>query len=193
MENTNEEEKELNPNASEESTPAASSEPRAPQIEIDQQKLDDYLQRLRSEQNLPMAIVGGLGAAVASAIVWAAITVSTNFQIGYMAVAVGFLVGFTVKFMGKGMDQVFGFVGAGLALIGCLLGNFFSIVAYAAQAEGLGYIETLGLIDYGLIPDIMMETFHPMDLLFYGLALYEGYKFSFRTVSEEDIILNARK
>ena len=47
MENTNHDEQELTPPL-EETT----------QIEIDQQKLDDYMQRLRSEQNLPMAIVG---------------------------------------------------------------------------------------------------------------------------------------
>ena len=26
----------------------------------------------------------------------------------------------------------------------------------------------------------MMATFSPMDLVFYGIAMYEGYKFSFR-------------
>ena len=25
----------------------------------------------------------------------------------------------------------------------------------------------------------MLETFNPMDVLFYGIALYEGYRFSF--------------
>ena len=33
----------------------------------------------------------------------------------------------------------------------------------------------------------MVETFHPMDLLFYGIAIYEGYRFSFRELLEDEI------
>ena len=33
----------------------------------------------------------------------------------------------------------------------------------------------------------MVATFSPMDLLFYGIAVYEGYKFSFRQVGPEDL------
>ncbi|MBN2684554.1 MAG: hypothetical protein JXR40_04700 [Pontiellaceae bacterium] len=31
--------------------------------------------------------------------------------------------------------------------------------------------------------EVMKLTFSPMDLLFYGIALYEGYKFSFKTLA----------
>ncbi len=30
-------------------------------------------------------------------------------------------------------------------------------------------------------------TFQPMDLLFYAIAVYEGYRFSFVQISEEQI------
>jgi hypothetical protein len=43
------------------------------------------------------------------------------------------------------------------------------------------------LIDYSLMPEIMAETFSPIDLLFYGLALWFGYKYSFRVFTEEDL------
>jgi hypothetical protein len=33
----------------------------------------------------------------------------------------------------------------------------------------------------------MTETFSFMDIVFYGIAGYEGYKFSFRTFTEADI------
>jgi hypothetical protein len=33
----------------------------------------------------------------------------------------------------------------------------------------------------------MAATFSPMDLLFYGIAIYEGYKFSFRQLTDEDM------
>ncbi len=84
-------------------------------------------------------------------------------------------------------------LGAVLALAGCLLGNFLTLLGMAAEQEGFGYIEILQVVDYSLVPAVMMESFSPMDLVFYGIAIYEGYRFSFRHVSEEDLIANAAK
>ncbi len=161
------------------------------EITISQEKLDQYIEQLKQEQNLPMGLVAGLVSAIVCALIWAAITVSTEYQIGIMAIALGLGVGFAIRYAGKGLDQIFGISGALFALFGCLLGNFFSIIGFIGNAEGLGYFETLSLIDFGAIPSIMMETFNPMDLLFYGIAVYEGYKFSFRELTEEEIITHA--
>ncbi len=32
----------------------------------------------------------------------------------------------------------------------------------------------------------MVATFSPIDLLFYGIAVYEGYRLSFRELTERD-------
>jgi hypothetical protein len=172
-----------------ETTETAASSPAV----LDEGKLFQYREKLRLEQNLVMGLLGGLTAALVGAVLWAMVTVSTGYQIGYMAVGVGFIVGYAVRYMGKGMDQIFGFTGAVLALIGCLMGNFLSLIGFAAQTEGVGYFEILGAIDYSLVPSIMAETFSPIDVLFYGLAIYEGYKFSFRVITEEEIMSNAAK
>lgn len=160
---------------------------------LDEGKLYQYHERLRLEQNLPMALVGGLVAAIVGATSWAVITMVTGFQIGFMAVGVGFVVGYTVKYFGQGIDKIFGALGAVLALIGCLLGNFLTLLGMAADQEGFGYIEILQVVDYSLVPAVMIESFSPMDLVFYAIAIYEGYRFSFRNVTEEDLIANAAK
>jgi uncharacterized membrane protein len=108
--------------------------------EINPQKLERYMEQLRLEQNLPMGLLGGIAATFIAAFLWAVITVVTKYQIGYMAIAVGFIVGFAVRFTGKGIDKTFGIMGAVLALAGCLIGNFFSIIGIIAGADGLGYI-----------------------------------------------------
>ena len=61
------------------------------------------------------------------------------------------------------------------------------LIGFIANSEGLGYFETLSLFDYSQLIPIMTETFSGMDLLFYGIAAYEGYKFSFRTFTEKDL------
>lgn len=160
---------------------------------LDEGKLYQYHERLRLEQNLPMAFLGGSIAAIIGATLWAIITIATGFQIGFMAVGVGFVVGYTVKYFGQGIDKIFGALGAVLALIGCLLGNFLTLLGMAADQEGFGYIEILQVVDYSLVPAVMIESFSPMDLVFYGIAIYEGYRFSFRNVTEEDLIANAAK
>jgi hypothetical protein len=155
---------------------------------LTEDKIFQYREKLKLEQNLMLGAVGGGAAALVGAILWAVITVATEYQIGYMAIAVGLVVGFSVRYLGKGIDQIFGILGGMLALIGCVLGNFLSMVGFAANAEGLGYMELLFGIDYSIVPEIMMEGFSPMDVLFYGLAVYQGYKFSFRQITEEEVV-----
>ena len=119
--------------------------------------------------------------------VWALVTILTGYQIGFMAIGVGFLVGLAVQFFGKGISKTFGVMGAALALIGCLLGNYFTVVHFVSEAEGLGFFDTLSQINPAAIPELMMVTFSPMDLIFYGIAVYEGFKLSIRKISAEEL------
>jgi hypothetical protein len=168
-------------------------QPEAANIELDEARLERYMEGLKLEQNLIAGALAGLFASVVGAALWAVITLATKFQIGWMAVGVGFLVGYAIRFFGKGIDKVFGIVGAVFALLGCILGNILTIVGFVANEEGLGFFETLIRLDYSQLPSLMLQTGSPIDLLFYGIAIYEGYRFSFRKLTEEEIILNASK
>lgn len=148
---------------------------------------DRVIEKLKSEQNLAIGIGTSLLVGILGAALWAVITVATGFQIGYMAVAIGAGVGYTMRYFGKGIDQIFGITGALIAVVSCFIGNFFSLIGFVANDQGLGYIETLLAIDYNLIPIAMKEAFSIMDILFYGIAGYEGYKFAFRTFNNEEL------
>jgi hypothetical protein len=110
------------------------------------------------------------------AIAWAAITVASEHQIGWMALGVGALVGWAVSF-GKG-GKAFGLLGALLALMGCILGNFFSIVAFAVAQQKTGVSTALASLDYAKVATLMWDSFLSTDILFYAIAVYEGYRFS---------------
>jgi len=140
----------------------------------------------QNQQNLPLALLAGFGAAIISAIVWAIVTVSTEYQIGWMAVGIGFLVGLSVR-LGKGIDKLYSVIGALLAFLGCILGNFFSLVGFIAKEEQINVLSIFGMLDYSKVPSLMIETSSPMDILFYGLAVYGGYKYSVRSISSEEI------
>jgi hypothetical protein len=140
----------------------------------------EEIENLRLEQNMVQGVFVSIAAGIAAAILWGMITVATGMQIGYMAVGAGVAVGFSMQFFGKGIDKAFGIAGAVIAFLCCLAGNFLSIIGFLANQEGLGYMETLFLFDYSYLPAVMVETFNPMDILFYGLAIYTGFRFSFR-------------
>lgn len=132
--------------------------------------------------NFPAALAAGLAAAVLGAAIWAAITVTTNTKHGLVAVGIGVLVGFAIRFAGRGAEPKFAFAGAAFALFGCVLGNYLTIVALRANYTDTGYVESLIRLasDPATSAELMRKTFRLMDLLFYAIAVYEGFKFSLR-------------
>lgn len=132
---------------------------------------------------LPLAIVAGVLAALVGAVLWAAITVATNHQIGFMAIGVGLLVGFAVAKLGAGSGATFGLVGAVCALLGCVLGSFFAGVGFLSNELGESYFTVLSRFDGRMVVELLKETFDGMDLLFYGIAVYEGFKLGSRDMT----------
>jgi hypothetical protein len=156
-------------------------------LEIDQFKLDRYLNEVRDNQKLVMGLAGGLGAAVIAAAAWALITVSTDHHYGLVAIGVGFLVGYAVRIFGKGVDTIFGVTGAAVSLLGCVVGNFLTVLVFVSRQEGIPFLDLLSRVTPEVIGAVLKETFQPMDLLFYGLATYFGYKYSFKPLTAEEL------
>lgn len=147
---------------------------------ITENNIEDF-ERLKAEQNFPMAVLGGVLASIICVFIWAIITIATKYQISYMAMGVGVAVGFTIQKFGKGLTPVYGILGAGLALIACFCGNIISYTCFIAdQYESYSYLEAISNLNWDISMSIAIETFQPMDVLFYGLAIYTGYMFSIK-------------
>lgn len=131
-----------------------------------------------NEGNLFLAVVAGFFAALAGAVIWAGVTGVTGYQVGWMAIGVGFLVGFAVRMAGKGRTAMFGITGAVLSLAGCLAGNVFAGCYFIAAENSVPMMEVVAALDLALATEILAAMFSPFDLLFYGLAIYEGFRFS---------------
>ena len=133
------------------------------------------LEELRAQQNLPMGLVGGILASILCIAVWSLITVLTKYQITYMAIGVGFAVGFSIQKLGKGITPIYGVIGAILSLLTCFIGNLISSVCLIADEVNFSYSEAFSSLDSDTIIMIVKETFQFMDVLFYGIAIYTGY------------------
>lgn len=169
---------------------SASGEPVQP--EIDEMKMQMFMQTVRDNQNLSFGILAGAGAALVGGILWAMVTAVSGWQIGFMAVGIGFVVGHAIRKFGQGVDMSFGIAGGALSLLGCLLGNLLAVVMGIAKQESLQVMDLIGQIDLTIAIDLMVETFSPMDILFYGLAIYYGYKYAFRVITEEELATLAK-
>lgn len=156
------------------------------EFQITEQEAMRAMEVFREEQNLLVGSLAGLVAAVAGAAVWAGVTVVTEYQIGWMAVGIGFLVGIAMRVTGKGIDQIFGVVGAVMSLVGCALGNLFTMAYFMADSLDLAMIDILSQMTFADVFGLLRETFQVMDILFYGLAVYFGYRYAFRQLTMDD-------
>lgn len=141
----------------------------------------DEFERAKLAQNLPVGILAALVAAVVCAVLWAAISLGTGYQIGYMAIGVGAVVGYALRKLGKGVTQPFGIAGAIIALAGCLLGNILILIGSTSINDGANMASAAGMVFANLSTELI-QSFHPMDVLFYGFAIGAGYRFAFKKV-----------
>ena len=133
--------------------------------------------QLDDQPNLLMGLIGGAGAMLVGAIAWGAITYFAEYQIGWMSIGVGFLVGVAIRFFGKGKTSAFGISGAILALIGCLLGNLLFYAGMIAREEGVSFLNVFFflLFNPSAILEVFRLAFDFKDILFYGIAAYAGF------------------
>src|ERR687892_1535662 len=115
------------------------------------------IEQIDDQPNLLMGLIGGVIAMLVGAVVWGAVTYFTEYQIGWMAIGVGFLVGIAVKFFGRGKSMIFGISSASLALIGCALGNLLFYSGAIAREESAPFLEVLFF--YLFNPTAMIELF----------------------------------
>lgn len=157
--------------------------------QIDPQKIENYLKNARSEQNIILGALAGFLAALVCAVAWAAITAATGWRIGLVAIFVGMGVGIAVQKAGKGLDTIFGIVGAVLSFFAIFAGNLLTHCWNTAVAEhtNVVFIVLWVLAHPAVIVEDVMQSFNLFDVVFYLIGVYEGYKFSFRTITQEEI------
>lgn len=149
--------------------------------------------KLKLEQKLPNAIIFGIIAGLIGAIIWAFVSVITGYQIGYMAIGVGALVGFTVRFFGNGFEIQYAFIGAIISLLSCMVGNLLGIIGLVANENNMGYLQIIENLNFSTIFLVMKESFKIMDLIFYGIAIYEGFRFATLKFNEKSLWNYTRK
>jgi len=141
---------------------------------------------------LARSAAAGAVAAVVGAILWMIFVQVTGYEVGIVAVGIGFLVGQAMAAT-AGTSTQLPPIGAVLAVIGCLLGQILTDAHFFGEAVGLGTARALQemVSDLNLGWDVFTTGFSVIDLLFWAIAGYEGYKLTARAVAERQVARTA--
>lgn len=154
---------------------------------IDPMLLQRYLQNVRDNQNLMMGILGGAAGALLGAVIWAIIAAVAHLNIGFIAIAVGFLAGYGVRYLGKGIDVQFAIVGSICAALGVAAGQILAVCIFAAKEYQTSVFTIIGNLDPATMKEMLLIDFSPMDLFFYGIALWAGFKYAKRIITPDEV------
>jgi hypothetical protein len=128
----------------------------------------------------PLGLVGALIGGALGAAAWAGITIATEYEIGYVAVLVGWLAGQgAVLFTGGGhgpVVQLLAVLGALAGVVGAKYALFAHGFMEYVEAE---YDEVLGWFDAEIIdafPDAILEMSDVFDILWVVLAVLAAWR-----------------
>ncbi|MDO7906052.1 hypothetical protein Q5741_06420 [Paenibacillus sp. JX-17] len=123
--------------------------------------------------NIILAALGALAAAVVGGILWAAIAIMTDYELGLVAWAIGGLTGYAVVLLsGKRTTAAHQLIAVVASLIGIVLGKYF-IFSYVLN-DGME-----GMFDSDIITmfqENISEFFGAMDIVFVILAVLTAWQ-----------------
>jgi hypothetical protein len=129
--------------------------------------------------SLLRGIGGAFMATIAGALIWALLSVPAGHGAHPLAIAIGLMVGISVRLRGNGHTIPFRIVGTFFTLVGCALGATLAAAALHAMQGGLGVSGLLGVLsDPGSLPNLVLERFGPLSLVSVGLAVYLAFRLS---------------
>jgi hypothetical protein len=131
------------------------------------------------DANFFLGIFAGLIAAIVGAAIWMGITVATGMHVGYVALGIGALVGFAIRFAGHGSSIIFGIFGALFTFLSCLGGEILAVLQRSTSAQ-TGLFDLIRTVDLVPLVSTIFAHTDPIMYLIYGIGIYEGYKFSMR-------------
>jgi hypothetical protein len=127
------------------------------------------------------ALAAGIVAAVMGGVVWGLIVKWTDYEVGFVAWGIGFLVGLAVVTAARTRGLVLQVVAVLCALLGILIGKYLSFVWVlqnaAADEFGEGVdIPVFSMDTFDLFRDNLDTVFGWIDLLWVGLAVVTAWR-----------------
>ena len=117
-----------------------------------------------------LVLFAGAFSGIFLSIIWAKITIVSNYQISWMAILVGVVIGMVVRQISKRQSILLAVLSAIIASMTCILGDFFANVGFLAEAESMEYFETLAALDPAYYFEIAFINLDSISISFYVIA-----------------------
>lgn len=151
---------------------------------VDQER-DLVHQYLVARQSFLGAVLAGAIAAILSAVIWATIAYLTDYQIGWVAIILGCLVGQSVRRFGKGSDLRFRVIGLVSSLSGIFLGNAMIVSLLFHRMLEIPLMDVLPLLGDSQFYAMIAEMTTILDAVFYLVAALCGWSLSVIPMTRE--------
>jgi hypothetical protein len=143
-------------------------------------KWQDELDEETRDPNIAGAVLFGLGASIISIFVWSLLTLLTNYQLGIIAVGVGWIIARAVVLgAGNKRGKILQVMSIGLTLITMAISQdlvrhyYVDLVVSAQGINGIPLL--LPLPDmFSIVVDSLAED--PVTVLFWAIAIFEAFK-----------------
>ncbi len=166
--------------------------PQVGAVDIDPAKYQHLIDLRRTHQHLPLAVAAGVIGALIGAIAWLGLTAFTSLQVGWVATAIGVIVGGMVRLAGKGYDRQFGLVAVLLSLAGSAVGMLFAgCWLLAMETEEAVFADLVVSLTPGLVGQIYHVMLTPMNQAYCGGAVVAAYWLAIRRIKREELAMCA--
>lgn len=131
--------------------------------------------------NMVMAAILGVLAAIIAGVAWFLLSVLTGYQIGYVAIGVGFIIGYAVIWgAGKKRGASLQMLSAAITVVTLLISQYVIVLYYLRKyllehkAEFSGYNGQWIFVS-PFNPDVLKGMFSPMGVLIWAIGIYFAY------------------
>jgi len=136
--------------------------------------------------NVLGGFLGGLIAAVLATAIWYGVVVATQFQVGLVAIAVGWLVGQGVAFgAGRRGSIVLIPISVALTFVALAVSEYLIVAHFVGQELALEGVEIELLQPPGFMVEVVAASLQsdPLTLVFWGIALIQAFLIPMRLVT----------
>ena len=152
-------------------------------FEIKEDGFAQYRELMTKKQNMTMGIIGGIAASIVGNAVWIGITL-LGYKIDFLALCVGFFIGYSVKFLGKGIGPKFGYAAGTIAFVSTLIAYFLLGCILFGKVNHISFLSVFNHMNITTALYLLRGVIKFWDVIFCLGAVGIAYYFSFKPLKE---------